>query len=76
MKYPEYACKCCGCANGDMFYDWYIHKYNKEPDDGAWEAFEGYQALWNEYTDLKQSHIRLEKELNRRNHANRRKIQG
>ena len=48
LQYPSFACQHCGIANGDMFYDWFISKYNREPDLEEWANFSAYRDLWNE----------------------------
>lgn len=54
MKYPPYACQCCGIANADMYYDWYRHKYGHDPDQEAWDAFQSYRQLWEENKKIKE----------------------
>ena len=49
MKYPPYACQCCGIANSDMFYDWFVRTHNTEPNKEDWEAFRAYVRLHEEY---------------------------
>jgi len=42
-KYPPYACKCCGFANGDMFADY----YNFKPTQEQTAQFDAYRKVWN-----------------------------
>ena len=50
MSYPLYACKCCGFANGDMFYDYYQH-LGKKPSEQEKADFNGYRKAWNMLND-------------------------
>lgn len=51
MKYPPYACRHCGIANADMFYDWHIHTHNTEPTKEDWDAFQAYRQLYEAYKE-------------------------
>ena len=48
MKYPEFACQCCGVTNADMFYDWYKYKTGEEPNRAAWETYQACRELLEE----------------------------
>lgn len=51
MKYPPYACKCCGIANADMFYDWFRHTHGTEPTEEDWESFQAYRQLYEAHKE-------------------------
>ena len=60
MKYPPYACQCCGFANGDMFVDYFRH-IGREPTEAEKAYFEAYlqsrleiQELNKRIADLQQ----------------------
>ena len=49
-NYPPYVCKCCGYANGDMFYDHFYYQ-DREPTEEEWLEFKGYKKAWNILSD-------------------------
>lgn len=74
-KYPPYACKCCGCANGDMFVDYYLSKHNRMPTPEESESFIQYRRIWNELNELRMEaaeYKRLESMRSRRGRRGRR----
>lgn len=54
MKYPEFACQCCGITNADMYYDWYKEKTGHKPNKAAWATFQAYRGLQEELKKLKE----------------------
>lgn len=49
-EYPPYACKCCGVANGDMFWDYIQHEAKNLSYAEAValaDGFDEYRHRWN-----------------------------
>ena len=66
MRYPEFACQCCGLTNGDMYCDWWLGKTGQPPNDAAWEVYLGYQCLYDRLNELEKKIEELEQKTKKR----------